>query len=70
MEALAARANSLKVGPGMDPETEMGPLVSAKQQQTVLNYIEKGKQKGHALWLAVKKHLKKDIMFSQPFLLM
>ena len=38
----------------MDPETEMGPLVSAKQQQTVLNYIEKGKRKVHALLQAGK----------------
>lgn len=49
VEALAEKANALKVGPGMDPETEMGPLVSAKQHQTVLNYIEQGKKKGHAL---------------------
>jgi aldehyde dehydrogenase (NAD+) len=69
VEALAERANSLKVGPGMDPETEMGPLVSAKQQKTVLKF-NKGKKKEHALWLAAKKPSKKDILFSQPFLLM
>lgn len=46
---LAERANALKVGSGMDPNTEMGPLVSAKQLQTVLNYIEKGKDEGARL---------------------
>ncbi|MER2088408.1 MAG: aldehyde dehydrogenase family protein, partial [Sporosarcina sp.] len=40
---------ALKLGPGMDSETEMGPLVSAKQQQTVLDYIEKGKAEGARL---------------------
>lgn len=49
INALAERANALKVGPGMDPNTEMGPLVSAKQQKTVLEYIEKGKAEGARL---------------------
>lgn len=49
VEALAERAGAVKVGPGMDPETEMGPLVSAKQQRTVLEYIEKGKDEGARL---------------------
>ncbi|MGK7376348.1 aldehyde dehydrogenase family protein [Planococcus sp. 1R117A] len=48
-EALAERANALKVGPGLDPDTEMGPLVSAKQQKAVLDYIEKGKAEGARL---------------------
>ena len=42
---LVERANALKLGPGMDPETEMGPLVSAKQQQTVLEYHRKRKSR-------------------------
>lgn len=46
---LVERANALKLGPGMDPETDMGPLVSAKQQQTVLEFIEKGKSEGARL---------------------
>ncbi|WP_213422710.1 aldehyde dehydrogenase family protein [Bhargavaea massiliensis] len=49
VDELAERADALKVGPGLDPETEMGPLVSAKQQKTVLEYIEKGKEEGARL---------------------
>ncbi|PIC69772.1 betaine-aldehyde dehydrogenase [Sporosarcina sp. P16b] len=49
VEALADKAKALKVGPGMDLTTEMGPLVSAKQQKTVLEYIEKGKEEGARL---------------------
>ena len=49
VEALAEKAKALKVGPGMEPSTDMGPLVSAKQQQTVLGYIEQGKAEGARL---------------------
>src|SRR5690625_187251 len=49
VKELADRAKALKVGPGMDPETEMGPLVSAKQQKTVLDYSEQGKAEGARL---------------------
>lgn len=49
VSGLVERANALKLGPGMDPETEMGPLVSAKQQQTVLDFIDKGKSEGARL---------------------
>ncbi|TYS24249.1 aldehyde dehydrogenase family protein [Bacillus subtilis] len=49
VKALAERMNTLKLGPGMDPETDMGPLVSEKQKQTVLDYIEQGKREGACL---------------------
>lgn len=49
VEALAEKAKALKVGPGMDPSTDMGPLVSAKQQETVLGYIEQGVAEGARL---------------------
>lgn len=43
---LEKYAKSVKQGPGVDPETEMGPLVSKKQQERVISYIEKGKAEG------------------------
>lgn len=43
------RANKIKVGPGSDPETEMGPLVSQEQLDKVLKYIEIGKEEGAEL---------------------
>jgi NAD-dependent aldehyde dehydrogenases len=46
---IVARARSLRVGNGLDPATEMGPLVNEKQLQRVLNYIEIGKQEGATL---------------------
>lgn len=49
LQALDERADSLKVGPGLDEDTEMGPLVSKIQLETVLSYIEKGKEEGARL---------------------
>lgn len=49
VDELAKKADALKVGPGLDPETDMGPLVSEKQLNTVLGYIEKGKEEGARL---------------------
>ena len=57
VKALVERVNALKLGPGLDPETDMGPLVSAKQQQTVLGYIEKGKEEGARLVAGGEKGL-------------
>ncbi len=48
-ERLAARAQTLKVGDGMEPDTYMGPLVSAEAEKSVLNYIEIGKAEGARL---------------------
>ncbi|MCO7176003.1 aldehyde dehydrogenase family protein [Sporolactobacillus kofuensis] len=43
---MADQAAKLKVGPGIEEETQVGPLVSAKQFETVRGYLEKGKQEG------------------------
>ncbi|NRD76274.1 aldehyde dehydrogenase family protein [Bacillus sp. BRMEA1] len=43
------RAKQIKVGPGNEPGTEMGPLVSQPHMEKVLSYIEIGKQEGATL---------------------
>jgi aldehyde dehydrogenase (NAD+) len=43
---LASLAQKIKQGAGIDPTTEMGPLVSQNQLETVSSYIEKGKAEG------------------------
>ncbi|MBC1935727.1 aldehyde dehydrogenase family protein [Listeria grandensis] len=43
---LVAQAKKIQQGPGLDGETTMGPLISKKQQERVLNYIESGKKEG------------------------
>jgi phenylacetaldehyde dehydrogenase len=42
VERVAARANKIKLGPGLDPSTEMGPVVSKRQHERVLGYIRRG----------------------------
>ena len=49
VEKLAARAKNLKIGPADNFETEFGPLVSVEHRNTVLKFIEKGKQEGAKL---------------------
>lgn len=46
IKALEEYAKNVKQGAGIDPDTEMGPLVSKKQQERVVNYIAKGKEEG------------------------
>ncbi|PDY48339.1 aldehyde dehydrogenase family protein [Bacillus pseudomycoides] len=40
------RAKRINVGPGDNPESEMGPLVSQEHMEKVLRYIEIGKDEG------------------------
>jgi phenylacetaldehyde dehydrogenase len=46
LEGVSAAANSIKIGPGLDPTTQMGPLVSDEQQQRVMDYIKSGRAEG------------------------
>ena len=46
LEGVADIARSLRLGPGLDPASQMGPLVSRAQQQRVLGYIEAGRREG------------------------
>lgn len=46
VDQLAKMANSIKLGAGMETGAEMGPLVSERQLERVLGYIEKGKTEG------------------------
>jgi len=43
---LVAFSEKIKVGPGMHPATEMGPLVSSEQYARVTGYLEAGKRAG------------------------
>jgi len=46
IEGVSAAAARIRLGPGLDPKTVMGPLVSRDQQERVLGYIESGKKEG------------------------
>jgi malonate-semialdehyde dehydrogenase (acetylating)/methylmalonate-semialdehyde dehydrogenase len=49
VEALAPRVRSLKVGPATDPESEMGPLVTAEAKRRISALIDKGVAEGAKL---------------------
>ncbi|TGQ38473.1 aldehyde dehydrogenase family protein [Mesorhizobium sp. M00.F.Ca.ET.216.01.1.1] len=49
VERLAAYARGLRIGDGIDPATEIGPLVSEKQLHRVASYLEAGTAEGATL---------------------
>ena len=48
-EAAAGAASSMKLGPGIDPETQLGPLVSFEHRESVEGYIRAGVDEGAKL---------------------
>ena len=51
LDMFVERAKALKVGNGLDPSTDVGPLINEAQMNKVLSYIEIGKQEGAKLLL-------------------
>jgi gamma-glutamyl-gamma-aminobutyraldehyde dehydrogenase len=49
LDRIVARAESLAIGDPLDPATEMGPLVSARQRDRVLSYLKAGDADGARL---------------------
>jgi aldehyde dehydrogenase (NAD+) len=49
LKRLVAKTKGLKIGDALDYETDFGPVISAKQRDNVLSYIEKGKKEGARL---------------------
>ena len=46
IDGVSAAASAIRLGPGLEQATEMGPLVSKEQQERVLGYIESGRKQG------------------------
>jgi phenylacetaldehyde dehydrogenase len=46
LEGVAAEAKKIRLGPGLDPSTDMGPVVSDEQYRRVTGYIESGVRDG------------------------
>jgi alpha-ketoglutaric semialdehyde dehydrogenase len=49
LDRFLARARGLRVGDGLRPETQMGPVVSQGQLETVMKYVEIGVEEGATL---------------------
>ncbi|MEP3637395.1 MAG: betaine-aldehyde dehydrogenase [Paracoccaceae bacterium] len=62
---LAARLKDAVIGDPQDPETSFGPMVSARQMEIVLGYIEKGQTEGARL-VSGGKRLDRDGFYLEP----
>jgi malonate-semialdehyde dehydrogenase (acetylating)/methylmalonate-semialdehyde dehydrogenase len=40
IERLKAKAEAIKVGPGLEPDSDMGPVVTAQARERIVGYIE------------------------------
>jgi aldehyde dehydrogenase (NAD+) len=49
-EKLLAKVKALRIGSGMDPAMDIGPLASRKQLDTVLRYVDIGKKEATHLY--------------------
>src|SRR5215475_13872406 len=56
MTGLSDEASKLKIGPGLDPTTRIGPLVSQEQFQRVTGYLSSGKEEGAEAVVGGKRH--------------
>ena len=55
VEGVAEQAKKIKVGPGFEPDTNMGPLVSQEQLNRVCSYLESGFNEGAEAVVGGKK---------------
>ena len=49
IERLVERSRAIKLGDPLDPGTQMGPMISKRQFDIVMDYVEKGKAEGAIL---------------------
>ncbi|MGB8416931.1 aldehyde dehydrogenase family protein [Paraburkholderia sp.] len=53
---VAAHGRKLRVGDSLDPQTEIGPLISDRQMQRVLGYMQSGVREGARLLVGGERH--------------
>jgi phenylacetaldehyde dehydrogenase len=53
---VSEHASKIKLGHGLDPETQMGPLVSDEQMNRVCGYLESGAKEGAEAKVGGKRH--------------
>jgi malonate-semialdehyde dehydrogenase (acetylating)/methylmalonate-semialdehyde dehydrogenase len=46
VEEVARRAREIRVGPGLDPASEMGPVVTAQARERIVDYVGQGAAAG------------------------
>ena len=68
LEGLAGRARKMAIGPGLEKGTQLGPLVSRKQLETVTGYVEQGVGDGARI-VTGGKRVDRDGYFMEPTVL-
>lgn len=68
VEGVSRQARGIKLGPGMHPECEMGPMVSKIQQERVCRYLDSGCRDG-ARAVVGGKRAEGDGYFVEPTVL-
>jgi malonate-semialdehyde dehydrogenase (acetylating)/methylmalonate-semialdehyde dehydrogenase len=48
-DRMVAAAESIRVGDGLEPDVDMGPVISARHRERVLGYVDKGVAEGAKL---------------------
>jgi malonate-semialdehyde dehydrogenase (acetylating)/methylmalonate-semialdehyde dehydrogenase len=56
VEAIQARLPKVRVGPGSDPEAEMGPLVTRQHRDKVASYLDSGAEQGASVVADGREH--------------
>jgi len=68
IEGISAKAEKLKVGPGLEPDTDLGPIISERQLARVTGYMEAGAAAG-ATVVTGGKRIDREGYFVEPTVL-
>ncbi len=66
---IADRIPSVKVGPGMEPDSEMGPLITGEHRDRVAGYVERAAGEGATVVVDGRADQTTDGFFLKPTLL-
>src|SRR4051812_48995673 len=69
LEAIKERIPKVKVGDGMDPSSEMGPLVTREHRDRVASYVENAPGEGAKVLVDGREGAPEDGFFLKPSLL-
>jgi malonate-semialdehyde dehydrogenase (acetylating)/methylmalonate-semialdehyde dehydrogenase len=56
VDAVKQRLSKIRVGPGSDPSSEMGPLVTQQHRDKVASYLDRGREQGATVIVDGREH--------------
>jgi phenylacetaldehyde dehydrogenase len=69
VEGVASAARNIKLGPGLNTDSEMGPLVSQEQYKRVSDYIQSGSNEGARVVVGGQGSVREKGYFIRPTVL-